>query len=74
MFRVTRLRFYLLAVAVVLVLVFLGSYIQYEARSWRLSAPLGRASYAYYMFGAIFLFVADMVLIVFIFELLHKQW
>jgi len=26
------------------------------------------------MFGAIFLFVADMVLIVFVFELLHKQW
>lgn len=69
-----RWKFYLMAVALALLPICFGIYIQYEARSWWLSFPLGRASYAYYMFGAIFLFIVDISLIVLVFQLLDKQW
>lgn len=70
----SRLRLYLLAVASVLLPICFGVYIQYEARSWWLSAPLGRLGYEYYMFGAIFLFVTDIVIIAFVFQIFDKQW
>ncbi len=69
-----RLKFFLLTVALVLIPVCFGVYIQYEARSWWLSAPLGRLGYEYYMFGAIFLFAVDISVIVLVFQLLDKQW
>lgn len=67
-------KFYLLAAALVLLPIAFGDYIHYEARSWWLSAPLGSHSYTYYMFGAIFLYVVDIVIIIFVFQLLYKRW
>ena len=69
----SRLKFYLQAVALALLPIFFGLYIQYEARSWWLSAPLRRASYTYYIFGAILLYAIDVSIVVFVLQLLHKQ-
>lgn len=71
--KMMRLKLRLLTVAVALLPICFGIYVQYEASSWWLSAPLRRASYAYYVFGAIFLFAVDISTIVFVFQLLHKQ-
>ncbi|MDH5460680.1 MAG: hypothetical protein OEZ29_02195 [Candidatus Bathyarchaeota archaeon] len=68
-----RLKFYLLAVVLALLPICFGLYVQYEARSWWLSAPLGRSSYAYYIFGAIFLFAMDVSIIAIVLQLLYKQ-
>lgn len=70
----SRLKLYLMAVTLALLPVCFGIYIQYEARSWWLSFPLGRASYAYYMFGAIFLFVVEILTVAFVLQLLYQQW
>lgn len=70
----SRLKFYLMAVALVLLPICFGIYVQYEARSWWLSFPLGRASCAYYVFGAIFLFVVTISTVVLVLQLLYKQW
>jgi hypothetical protein len=69
----SRLKFYFQAVALTLLPILFGLYVQYEARSWWLSAPLRRASYTYYIFGAIFLFVIDVSIIVLVLQLLLKQ-
>jgi hypothetical protein len=68
-----RLKFYLLAIVLVLLPICFGLYVQYEARSWWLSAPLRKASYTYYIFGAIFLFAMDVSIIAFVLQLLYKQ-
>jgi len=69
-----RWKYYLLAVASALLPIVFGDYIHYEARSWWLSGPLGSHSYTYYMFGALFLYVVDIVVVVFVFQLLYKRW
>jgi len=69
-----KLRFIVQAVALVLLPICLGVYVQYNAQLWWQSAPLGRLAYEYYMIGAIALFAFDIAVIDLIFELIYRQW